>query len=178
LIFAADLITPNVVVSVLVLLPLVVGVWTLSSLMAGLVVAIAMAGLALTFLVEGGNRPTIVLVQFAAVMIASLTRLYARTVSDLLAGHRHARQNSWQYEIPRTLDGVDCFTHGVKSLTRREHEVANLAARGYTAGQIANQLHIGSRTVESHLRKIYAKLLIGSRGELIRLARSEPGLNS
>jgi DNA-binding NarL/FixJ family response regulator len=47
--------------------------------------------------------------------------------------------------------------------------VATLAAQGYSAAEVAGQLHIGDRTVESHLSSIYSKLRISSRTELIRL---------
>ena len=40
----------------------------------------------------------------------------------------------------------------------REREVARLAAQRRTAPEIARQLFIGERTVESHLARIYAKL--------------------
>ena len=57
---------------------------------------------------------------------------------------------------------------GAASLTRREREVARLAARGHTARQIADQLCIGDRTVESHLGNVYAKLGVSSKFDLIR----------
>jgi DNA-binding CsgD family transcriptional regulator len=56
------------------------------------------------------------------------------------------------------------------SLTRRELEVARLAARAYTAAEIGQALHIGERTVESHIASTYLKLGIRSRSELIRIA--------
>lgn len=54
-----------------------------------------------------------------------------------------------------------------KSLTRREEEVVNLLLQGYSNKQIALALHISERTVEFHLRNIYAKLQVNSRVELI-----------
>ena len=51
-----------------------------------------------------------------------------------------------------------------------EIEVARLGAEGYTTLEIADQLHIGKRTVESHHAGAYSKLRIGSRAELIRMA--------
>jgi DNA-binding CsgD family transcriptional regulator len=64
---------------------------------------------------------------------------------------------------------------GAASLTRREREVASLAARGQTAKEIAAQLAIGERTVETHLARAYAKLGITSKLDLVRQA-SEFGL--
>jgi DNA-binding CsgD family transcriptional regulator len=70
-------------------------------------------------------------------------------------------------------------TLGPASLTRREREVARLAARGMSAKAIAEVLFVGERTVESHLSSTYAKLgVLGveSKVDLIRRA-AELGLS-
>ena len=59
---------------------------------------------------------------------------------------------------------------GPGSLTRREREVARLAAGGLSAKEIAAALFIGERTVESHLASTYAKLGVSSKLELVRRA--------
>ncbi|HEY3241175.1 MAG TPA: AAA family ATPase [Acidimicrobiia bacterium] len=64
---------------------------------------------------------------------------------------------------------------GSPSLTPREREVARLAARGQTAPEIARTLFIGKRTVESHLARIYAKLGVASKHDLLQRA-SQLGL--
>ena len=64
---------------------------------------------------------------------------------------------------------------GAPALTTREHDVARLAVLGQTAPEIATTLVIGTRTVETHLVRIYAKLGVGSKRELVRRA-SEFGL--
>ncbi|PWK80756.1 regulatory LuxR family protein [Lentzea atacamensis] len=51
-------------------------------------------------------------------------------------------------------------------LTRREREIAVLAARGLTNKEIASSLVISARTVDNHLSNAYAKLGIATRGEL------------
>jgi non-specific serine/threonine protein kinase len=51
-------------------------------------------------------------------------------------------------------------------LTRRERQVAALAANGLRNVEISEQLHIAARTVESHLWHVYAKLEVSSRNEL------------
>jgi DNA-binding CsgD family transcriptional regulator len=65
---------------------------------------------------------------------------------------------------------------GPASLTRREREVARLAARGMSAKAIAAALFVGERTVESHLSSIYAKLGVESKLDLVRRA-AEFGLS-
>jgi DNA-binding NarL/FixJ family response regulator len=65
---------------------------------------------------------------------------------------------------------------GPDSLTRREHEVARLAATGMSAKEIADALFVGKRTVESHLASVYAKLGVDSKLQLVRRA-GELGLS-
>lgn len=63
----------------------------------------------------------------------------------------------------------------VEPLTAREKEVLHLAARGYTNRQIANQLNISVRTVETHRANLMEKLNLHSRIDLARYAE-EHGL--
>ncbi|MGZ4230434.1 MAG: helix-turn-helix transcriptional regulator [Solirubrobacteraceae bacterium] len=65
---------------------------------------------------------------------------------------------------------------GPESLTRRETEVARLAATGISAKEIAQSLFVGERTVESHLASVYAKLGVDSKLQLVRRA-AELGLS-
>ena len=55
---------------------------------------------------------------------------------------------------------------GIESLTPSERRIAELAASGLTNRQIAQQLFLSVKTVESHLRGAYRKLDIKSRGQL------------
>jgi DNA-binding NarL/FixJ family response regulator len=53
-------------------------------------------------------------------------------------------------------------------LTPAEERVARLVAAGYSNKQIASELFVAVRTVETHLTKVYAKLDVHSRAELAR----------
>jgi len=56
---------------------------------------------------------------------------------------------------------------GADLLTQRENEVAALIAEGMTNLEIAENLHLTKHTVKNYLFKIYEKLGISSRAELI-----------
>jgi DNA-binding CsgD family transcriptional regulator len=54
----------------------------------------------------------------------------------------------------------------VVPLTRREREIAALAAHGQPSRQIADRLHLSVRTVDNHLQNAYAKLGVTGRDQL------------
>lgn len=55
-------------------------------------------------------------------------------------------------------------------LTERETQVLRLIARGHTNGDIAEQLSLSVRTVETHRAHIQQKLGVSTRPELVRFA--------
>lgn len=55
-------------------------------------------------------------------------------------------------------------------LSPREHEVMQFLARGYAYKEIASELHISARTVESHASSVLRKLQLSSRHELTHWA--------
>ena len=57
---------------------------------------------------------------------------------------------------------------GADPLTAREREIAELIAAGHTNREVAEQLVLSTRTIEAHLRSIFAKLGVRSRVELAR----------
>jgi DNA-binding NarL/FixJ family response regulator len=62
-------------------------------------------------------------------------------------------------------------------LTEREREVLQLIAEGRSTKQIAYDLHVSSKTVESHRRQVMGKLNVRSVAELTKFAIRE-GLTS
>jgi len=56
------------------------------------------------------------------------------------------------------------------SLSRREHDVLNLLAKGRTNREIADALFIAEQTVKNHVSEIYAKLGVHDRAQALRLA--------
>ena len=58
----------------------------------------------------------------------------------------------------------------IDGLTAREVEVLKLVAAGLMNRQIAERLAVSTRTVDAHLRSIYAKLGVKSRSAATRFA--------
>ena len=56
---------------------------------------------------------------------------------------------------------------GIEALTPAELRVARLALRGRTNREIAHELYVTLKTVEGHLARVYSKLGIGGRQELV-----------
>ncbi|MCX4820761.1 LuxR C-terminal-related transcriptional regulator [Streptomyces sp. NBC_01142] len=54
-------------------------------------------------------------------------------------------------------------------LSQREFEIANLVSQGRTNRQIARQLEVSHKTVETHLGRIFTKLSVSSRAEIANM---------
>ena len=63
---------------------------------------------------------------------------------------------------------------GPLALSRRERQIVRLAVKGQTAREIAKQLFISERTVETHLASAYGKLGVRSKLDLVRRASEFP----
>ena len=62
------------------------------------------------------------------------------------------------------------FDPELDQLTAREREVLRLIARGYTYKEIAGELYISVKTVESHVSSVLRKLQLSTRHQLTRWA--------
>jgi two-component system, NarL family, response regulator NreC len=67
---------------------------------------------------------------------------------------------------------------GGATLTQREYEVLRMIAHGYTNRQIAEQLSLSIRTVESHRSNLMNKLGLHSRVDLVRYATRHQLINA
>ena len=68
-------------------------------------------------------------------------------------------------------------TSGVDSLSRREREIALLVTDRKTNKEIAAELFLSGKTVESHLRNIFAKLGASSRVDVARAIERHAAAN-
>jgi DNA-binding CsgD family transcriptional regulator len=61
------------------------------------------------------------------------------------------------------------YAFGLAALSAREREVAELIQRRHTNREIAQELFLGIKTVETHVRHIFEKLAVSSRVEIARI---------
>ena len=66
-------------------------------------------------------------------------------------------------------------TEGIAGLSGREREVAELVALGRTNKQIAAELFLSEKTVESHMTRLFGKLGVRSRAEVAEAVGRERG---
>jgi DNA-binding CsgD family transcriptional regulator len=79
---------------------------------------------------------------------------------------RHELQATGETARRRTPDAI---TH----LTPQELQIARLVANGHTNKEVATQLYLSPRTIDAHLRAVFAKLGITSRRDLPRLVSTD-----
>ncbi len=105
--------------------------------------------------------------------------LKEHAASDLADAIRyvHAGETFVSAKVAAKLEQLDQLM-GEDGLTARELEVLRLAALGYTSTEIAKQLHVSTRTVETHRARLHEKLQLRSRAELVQYALGRGLLNS
>lgn len=94
-----------------------------------------------------------------------------RADTDLLTAVRLAARGE-EYVSPRVASGLEALHRATNGdgLTERETEIVRLIALGHTSAEIAGQLHLSRRTVETHRTRIHRKLGLGTRAELVQFA--------
>ena len=98
-------------------------------------------------------------------------RGHLRTAVESLSG---SKAGPWAERARRELRATGETarkrdTSPLAELTPQELQVARLVSEGATNKAVAAQLFVSPKTVEYHLRKVFAKLGIASRSELFRL---------
>lgn len=166
--FGLELLTPRDVVATLALLPLLIAVWVLSTRWVVAVGGLATVQFAIAVAVEGGNRPTLLIAGVVGLCVLLVARRYGVSSLHSLQARRTPTSTEASRLSPRST-GTSHSISGIGALSRRELEVARLASHGHTAPDIGRILHIGERTVETHIAHTYAKLHIQSKVQLIRM---------
>ena len=72
--------------------------------------------------------------------------------------------------MPGAEAGKPSFDPELDQLTAREREVLRLIAQGYTYKEIAKELYISVKTVETHVSSVLRKLQLSSRHQLTKWA--------
>lgn len=150
------------------------------------------AALTAAGLLERGETGLDLLAEAVALLESSPARLeYARTLLEQGAALRRAgRRTAAREPLYRALELADDFgapplvtaareelsvlglrprraaRTGVAGLTPSELRIAGLAVRGLSTPQIAHELYVTPKTVETHLGHVYRKLSVAGRHEL------------
>jgi DNA-binding NarL/FixJ family response regulator len=104
----------------------------------------------------------------SALLRAGRRSLAAEILADARERFAVAGASLWEARAAEELDRA-APGRSAGELTPAERRVAALVARGLKNREIAGRLYMGVATVEAHLTRIYRKLGIRSRSELVRL---------
>lgn len=106
----------------------------------------------------------------------------ARAVLDLRAGGAPMSPTIARMVLAKVRDGkkpmaVTAEQNAATSLTRREAAILDLIAQGDSYGEVAKLLSVSVGTVQTHIKNIYGKLAVHSRGEAVFEAHRRGLLN-
>lgn len=87
-------------------------------------------------------------------------------IADMLTGGTPLSPQIAGYLLDIDEDIDKGEPNGLERLTKREREVVELIARGYTYKAASETLYISPKTIEAHMRNIFRKLGVASRYEL------------
>lgn len=95
----------------------------------------------------------------------------ARCIRELHAGGSPISPSVARRLLQRVRGGAATPSAGsapaASPLTEREHEILRLVAKGLTFTEVGAALAISEHTVVAHIKKIYRKLSVHSRGEAV-----------
>jgi DNA-binding NarL/FixJ family response regulator len=106
---------------------------------------------------------------------ASVYCVKTAEAEDLASAIRQVFQSSIYYASDRSRGAEPPSVQGVEDdsarLTKREVEILQLVAEGYSNSQLAKMLWVTEQTVKFHLSNIYRKLDVANRTEASRWAQ-------
>ena len=108
----------------------------------------------------------------ASAMAAGATGYVVKKVADseLLSAIRAVHAGRTFVDLTQSLGPPPAKAERPKDLSRREREVLRLLAQGYSNQQIATQIKVSVKTVETHRTRLSEKLGLKGRAELYRFA--------
>lgn len=89
-------------------------------------------------------------------------------IDDALAGGRPVSRYVAGHLLK--IDEIAAGESEMESLTPREREVVTLIARGFKYREVAEELGISQKTLETHMKHVFDKLGVASRSEVTRIA--------
>lgn len=81
-----------------------------------------------------------------------------------------ARRLLSRFDFSHVRKADDATQEKTEQLSRREREILKSVASGFTSAEIAGRMHISVQTVNSHVKNVYRKLQVHSRGQAISYA--------
>ncbi len=96
---------------------------------------------------------------------ARLASRWYEAIGDTRAAARWSRRSA-ELALRCDVIGPVIRPSVIEPLSRREREVADLAATGASSREIGERLFLSARTVDNHLTRVFDKLGVRSRGDL------------
>ena len=104
-----------------------------------------------------------------------------KCVSSVIGGQIWANSQQLQFVMETLCEAAPLHlvnAEGVVLLTKREEDVVRLVADGFINREIAGQLHLSEHTVKNYLFRIFEKLGISTRTELVLYVLSQAKPNA
>lgn len=90
--------------------------------------------------------------------------------TELISAIRAVRSGRSFVDLTRTEEARPAAPAAPKRLSKRELQVLSLLAQGHTNQEIAEQVQLSVKTIETYRLRLYRKLGLNSRAELFRFA--------
>ncbi|MDR6859821.1 response regulator transcription factor [Variovorax guangxiensis] len=93
-------------------------------------------------------------------------------ISPSIARQLLLRWQTGEHNVARSPSASPPTHAGVvEALSDKELQILDLTSRGFTYPEVASRMQIATRTVQSHIRNIYAKLDVHNKAEAVYEAR-------
>ena len=97
----------------------------------------------------------------------------AQALHDVMDGGGPMSAKIAHFVLEELRGGTQAPAESERALSRREWEVLEGLAKGYTYAEIAHSLEISVNTVRHHIRNLYGKLSVSGKEEAVLRAKSK-----